>query len=74
MRSDLGQSLCVPYVLSDSRLNSSLKKKRLANYFLDSATNDYDTLGDRLGHRAVGIGEKPYLDPKSGSRTLSKEV
>lgn len=36
-----------------------------------SATNDYATLGDRLGHRAVGIGEKPYLDPQSKSRTLS---
>jgi hypothetical protein len=36
-----------------------------------SATNDYSTLGDRLGHRAVGIGEKPYLDPQSKSRTLS---
>ncbi|KAM5341388.1 hypothetical protein ACJ41O_014419 [Fusarium nematophilum] len=34
-----------------------------------SATNDYDSLGDRLGHRAVGIGEKPYFDPASRSRT-----
>ncbi|CAK7274849.1 hypothetical protein SEPCBS57363_006374 [Sporothrix epigloea] len=32
-----------------------------------TATNDYDT--DRFGHRAVGIGEKPYLDPNSNSRT-----
>jgi hypothetical protein len=36
-----------------------------------SATNDYDTLGDRVGHRAVGIGEKPYLDPQSQSRTVA---
>ncbi|KPM38011.1 hypothetical protein AK830_g8552 [Neonectria ditissima] len=34
-----------------------------------SATNDYDNLGDRVGHRAVGIGEEPYLDPQSQSRT-----
>ncbi|CAK7230225.1 hypothetical protein SEUCBS140593_007511 [Sporothrix eucalyptigena] len=33
-----------------------------------SATNDYDNLGDRFGHRTVGIGEKPYLDPNSKSR------
>ncbi|CAK7236766.1 hypothetical protein SCUCBS95973_009722 [Sporothrix curviconia] len=32
-----------------------------------SATNDYDA--DRFGHRVVGIGEKPYLDPNSKSRT-----
>ncbi|KAF4983999.1 hypothetical protein FZEAL_704 [Fusarium zealandicum] len=36
-----------------------------------SATNDYDHLGDRVGHRAVGIGEKPYLDPRSQSRTVA---
>lgn len=36
-----------------------------------SATNDYDNLGDRVGHRAVGIGEKPYLDPESQSRTAA---
>ncbi|CAK7239957.1 MAG: hypothetical protein STHCBS139747_001392 [Sporothrix thermara] len=36
-----------------------------------SATNDYDGLGDRLGHRAVGIGEKPYFDPDSQSRTAA---
>lgn len=38
-----------------------------------SATNDYDTLGDRIGHRAVGIGEKPYFDPASQSRTEALE-
>ncbi|KAH7153606.1 hypothetical protein EDB81DRAFT_932252 [Dactylonectria macrodidyma] len=36
-----------------------------------SATNDYNNLGDRVGHRAVGIGEKPYLDPRSQSRTVA---
>ncbi|KAJ5619663.1 taurine dioxygenase family protein [Penicillium lagena] len=33
-----------------------------------SATFDYEGLGERYGHRAVGIGEKPYLDPNSVSR------
>jgi alpha-ketoglutarate-dependent taurine dioxygenase len=36
-----------------------------------SATNDYDNLGERVGHRAVGIGEKPFFDPKSQSRTVA---
>ncbi|PSN59475.1 taurine dioxygenase family protein [Corynespora cassiicola Philippines] len=34
-----------------------------------TATFDYDNFGERFGNRAVGIGEKPYLDPKSRSRT-----
>lgn len=34
-----------------------------------SATFDYEGLGDRFGHRAVGIGEAPYLDPNSQSRS-----
>ncbi|KAF2124100.1 taurine catabolism dioxygenase [Dothidotthia symphoricarpi CBS 119687] len=33
------------------------------------ATHDYDGLGERFGNRAVGIGEVPYLDPSSESRT-----
>ncbi|KAI0154602.1 taurine dioxygenase family protein [Xylariaceae sp. FL1272] len=33
-----------------------------------TATHDYDGLGDRTGHRAVGIAEVPYLDPGSSSR------
>ncbi|KAJ5692110.1 hypothetical protein N7462_001533 [Penicillium macrosclerotiorum] len=33
-----------------------------------TATFDYEGLGERFGHRAVGIGEKPYLDPRSTSR------
>ncbi|KAF2998493.1 hypothetical protein E8E13_003319 [Curvularia kusanoi] len=34
-----------------------------------TATHDYEGLGERFGNRAVGIGEAPYLDPKSRSRT-----
>ncbi|KAF2847459.1 taurine dioxygenase family protein [Plenodomus tracheiphilus IPT5] len=34
-----------------------------------SATNDYEGLGERFGNRAVGIGEVPYFDPQSTSRT-----
>ncbi|KAH9830226.1 taurine dioxygenase family protein [Teratosphaeria destructans] len=33
------------------------------------ATFDYEGLGERFGHRAVGIGEAPYLDPNSRSRS-----
>lgn len=33
-----------------------------------TATFDYDGLGDRFGNRAVGVGERPYFDPKSVSR------
>ncbi|KAK3214336.1 hypothetical protein GRF29_28g2781686 [Pseudopithomyces chartarum] len=32
------------------------------------ATWDYDHLGSRFGNRAVGVGERPYFDPESGSR------
>ena len=41
-----------------------------------SATFDYEGLGERFGHRAVGIGEAPFLDPSSGSRTeaLSEDI
>lgn len=31
-------------------------------------TLDYQGLGERFGNRAVGIGERPYYDPKSTSR------
>jgi alpha-ketoglutarate-dependent taurine dioxygenase len=34
-----------------------------------SVTFDYDGLGERAGHRVVGIGEKPYLDPNSKSKS-----
>ena len=33
-----------------------------------AATPDYEDLGERRGHRVVGLGEQPYLDPKSKSR------
>ncbi|KAK6436774.1 hypothetical protein LTR95_007038 [Oleoguttula sp. CCFEE 5521] len=36
-----------------------------------SATFDYSSLGERFGHRAVGIGETPYYDPNSKSRSES---
>lgn len=41
-----------------------------------AATFDCEGLGDRFGNRAVGIGEKPYLDPNSKSRreALAHEV
>ncbi|KAK5196882.1 hypothetical protein LTR47_001223 [Exophiala xenobiotica] len=34
-----------------------------------SATFDYDGLGERFGNRVVGIGEKPFFDPNSKSKT-----
>lgn len=33
-----------------------------------TATFDYDGFGERFGNRAVGLGERPYLDPQSTSR------
>lgn len=33
-----------------------------------AATPDYHGLGERAGHRAVSLGERPYLDPASKSR------
>lgn len=38
-----------------------------------TATHDYEGLGERFGNRAVGIGEAPYLDPNSRSRTEALE-
>ena len=36
---------------------------------IHSATDDYFELGgQRVGDRAVSLGEKPYYDPKSRSR------
>ncbi|KAL4888815.1 alpha-ketoglutarate-dependent sulfonate dioxygenase [Aspergillus ambiguus] len=34
-----------------------------------TATFDYEGLGERFGHRAVGIGERPYLDLNSMSKS-----
>lgn len=36
---------------------------------LHSATFDYDGIGERAGVRVAGVGEKPYFDPHSNSRT-----
>lgn len=33
-----------------------------------AATWDYEEIGPRTGHRVVGLGERPYLDPNSTSR------
>jgi alpha-ketoglutarate-dependent taurine dioxygenase len=33
-----------------------------------TAIFDFAGLGARTGHRAVGIGERPYFDPKSKTR------
>lgn len=33
-----------------------------------SAIFDFAGLGARTGHRAVGIGERPYFDPNSKTR------
>lgn len=38
-----------------------------------AATPDYEGLGERLGHRVVGLGERPYLDPGSKSRREALE-
>lgn len=41
------------------------------------ATPDYidQGLGERLGHRSVSLGERPYLDPKStGRREALKDI
>ncbi|GAQ09178.1 alpha-ketoglutarate-dependent taurine dioxygenase [Aspergillus lentulus] len=36
-----------------------------------AATKDVDINDKRVGHRAMGVGEHPYLDPKSTSRRES---
>jgi hypothetical protein len=36
-----------------------------------TATFDYDLEGERFGNRAVGLGERPYLDPNSTSRRVA---
>lgn len=39
-----------------------------------NATFDYNGLGDRHGNRAVGVGERPFFDPKSVSRREALEA
>lgn len=38
-----------------------------------AATPDYEGLGERKGHRVVGLGERPYLDSGSRSRREALE-
>lgn len=33
-----------------------------------TATYDYEGFGERFGNRAVGLGERPFLDPQSTGR------
>jgi hypothetical protein len=35
---------------------------------------DFAGMGVRTGHRAVGIGERPYLDPNSKTRREAIEM
>jgi len=58
--------------LADNRKSVAIWDNRSAFH---TATFDYEGLGERFGHRAVGIGEAPYLDPDSKSRSevLSSE-
>lgn len=37
-------------------------------------TFDYEGLGERYGNRVVGIGEEPFFDPQSKSRTEDLEA
>ncbi|KAK2667237.1 TauD/TfdA-like domain [Fusarium oxysporum f. sp. vasinfectum] len=37
--------------------------------FFHTATFDYEGYGERFGYRTVGIGEKPFYDPKSTSKS-----
>lgn len=39
-----------------------------------AATPDHAGFGHRTGHRAVGVGEQPYLDPESQSRKQALSV
>ncbi|KAK5678394.1 hypothetical protein LTR17_027650 [Elasticomyces elasticus] len=39
-----------------------------------NATFDYQGVGDRRGNRAVGVGERPFFDPKSLSRREALEA
>ena len=38
-----------------------------------SAIMDFAGMGPRTGHRAVGIGERPYFDPNSKTRQEALE-
>lgn len=67
---DIGQSsrLAASFTLNNwlTTLRTAIWDNRSAFH---TATFDYEGLGERFGHRAVGIGEAPYLDVNSKSRT-----
>ena len=50
---------------ADSSTDAAIWDNRAAYH---TATFDFDGLGPRTGHRVVGLGERPYLDPSSISR------
>lgn len=62
---DIGMYLALTTIFNVSLIVSAIWDNRSAFH---TATFDYEGLGERFGHRAVGIGEKPYLDPNSTSR------
>ena len=68
-QNDIGEFILIErsYLVSfaDLRILLAIWDNRSAFH---SATFDYEGLGERAGHRVVGIGEKPYLDPKSKSK------
>ena len=61
-----------PYYLSDERMTAIWDNRSVFH----TATFDYEGLGERFGNRVVGIGERPYLDPnsKSKSEALALEI
>lgn len=62
---DIGMYLALITIFIVLLIASAIWDNRSAFH---TATFDYEGLGERFGHRAVGIGEKPYLDPNSTSR------
>lgn len=68
---DLGEFTLSVYCPLVSNLPKAIWDNRSAFH---SATFDYEGLGERFGNRAVGIGEAPYLDPNSKSRSEDLNV
>lgn len=62
---DLGMSSFLDLFVSVSNCPIAIWDNRSVYH---AATWDYDDLGPRTGHRAVGLGERPYLDPQSIGR------
>lgn len=50
---------------ADSRTDAAIWDNRAAYH---TPTFDFEGLGPRSGHRVVGLGERPYLDPNSMSK------